>query len=71
MRQGDFDNAIVILLVHLQMDKNNIDMQKDLAMSYYLKRDYEKALDEVKVLLDREDADAVSYQIAGQCLQGA
>ena len=65
MRQGDFNNAIVILTRALQMDKNNIEMQKDLAMSYYYKRDYEKALDEVKVLMDREDADAVSFQIAG------
>ncbi|TMI79043.1 MAG: hypothetical protein E6H10_16010, partial [Bacteroidetes bacterium] len=35
MRQGDFNNAIVILTRALQMDKNNIEMQKDLAMSYY------------------------------------
>jgi tetratricopeptide (TPR) repeat protein len=40
-------------------------MQKDLVMSYYYKRDYEKALEGVKVLMDREDADVVSYQIAG------
>jgi Tfp pilus assembly protein PilF len=65
MRQGDFNNAIIILTRALQIDKNNIEMQKDLAMSYYLKRDYEKALDEVKVLMDRDDADAVSFQIAG------
>ena len=36
MRQGDFNNAIIILTRALQMDKNNIEMQKDLAMSYYL-----------------------------------
>jgi len=65
MRQGDFSNAIVILTRALQIDKNNIEMQKDLAMSYYLKRDYGKALDEVKVLMDRDDADVVSFQIAG------
>jgi tetratricopeptide (TPR) repeat protein len=65
MRQGDFDNAIVILTRALQMDKNNLDMQKDLAMSYYYKRDYEKALAEAKLLLDHDDADAVTYQIAG------
>jgi Tfp pilus assembly protein PilF len=65
MRQGDFNNAIIILTRALQMDKNNIEMQKDLAMSYYYKRDYEKALEGVKVLMDREDADVVSYQIAG------
>ena len=46
MRQGDFNNAIIILSRALQMDKNNIEMRKDLAMSYYYKRDYEKALDD-------------------------
>ena len=65
MRQGDFNNAIIILTRALQMDKNNIDMQKDLATSYYYKRDYEKALDEVKILMDRDDADVVAFQIAG------
>ena len=65
MRQGDFNNAIIILTRALQMDKNNIEMQKDLATSYYYKRDYEKALDEVKILMDREDADVVAFQIAG------
>jgi Tfp pilus assembly protein PilF len=65
MRSGDFENAIVVLNRALQIDKNNLDMQKDLAMSYYYKRDYEKALDQAKVLMDRSDADVVSYQIAG------
>jgi|GEM_PF-5827367 len=40
-------------------------MQKDLLMSYYLKRDYAKALDGVKALIDRDDADVVVFQIAG------
>ncbi len=65
MQRGDFDNAIVILNRALQLDKNNLDMQKDLAMSYYYKRDYIKALDQVKILLDRNDADVVCYQIGG------
>ena len=65
MRQGDFTNAVAILNRALQIDKNNLEMQKDLAMSYYLKRDFEKALDVVKILMDREDADVVSFQIAG------
>jgi tetratricopeptide (TPR) repeat protein len=34
-------------------------------MSYYLKRDFQKALKGVEALMDRDDADAVSYQIAG------
>jgi len=65
MQRGDFDNAIIILNRALQVDKNNLDMQKDLAMSYYYKRDYAKALDQAKLLLNRDDADVVSYQIAG------
>ena len=65
MRSGDFDNAIIVLTRALQQDKNNLEMQKDLVMSYYLKRDFQKALKGVEALMDRDDADAVSYQIAG------
>ncbi|MEI2737708.1 MAG: hypothetical protein V9F01_02870 [Chitinophagaceae bacterium] len=65
MRSGDFDNAIIVLNRALQNDKNNLEMQKDLVMSYYLKRDYAKALENVKPMIDREDADVVTFQIAG------
>ncbi|HMK25000.1 MAG TPA: hypothetical protein VK483_03150 [Chitinophagaceae bacterium] len=65
MRSGDFDNAIIVLTRAIQQDKNNLDMQKDLVMSYYLKRDYQKALKGVEALIDRDDADAVTFQIAG------
>ena len=65
MRSGDFDNAIIVLTRALQQDKKNIDLQKDLVMSYYLKRDYAKAMEGAKVLIDRVDADVISYQIAG------
>lgn len=65
MRSGDFDNAILVLTRALERDRNNLEMQKDLVMSFYLKRDYTRALDGVKVLLDRDDADVVTYQIAG------
>ena len=34
-------------------------------MSYYLKRDYAKALDGVEEIVDRNDADVMTYQIAG------
>ncbi|MGQ0738111.1 MAG: tetratricopeptide repeat protein [Bacteroidota bacterium] len=65
MRSGDFDNAIIVLIRALQQDKNNLEMQKDLVLSYYLKRDYTRALDGVKVLVERDDADVVTFQIAG------
>jgi len=65
MRSGDFDNAILILKRSLQTEPNNLDMQKELVMSYYYKRDYSNALEGVKTLLDRDDADVMTYQIAG------
>ncbi|HEX2608420.1 MAG TPA: tetratricopeptide repeat protein [Flavisolibacter sp.] len=65
MRTGDWDNAILVLNRALQQDPNNLSLQKDLTLSYYYKRDYSKALDHVKPLLERDDADVVVYQIAG------
>ncbi len=65
MRTGDFDNAILVLTRALQQDKNSLELQKDLIMSYYLKRDYKKALEGVENLIDRDDADVVTFQIAG------
>ena len=65
MRSGDYDNAIIVLNRALQQDSRNLEMQKDLVMTYYLKRDYAKALEGVKSLTDRDDADVATYQIAG------
>jgi tetratricopeptide (TPR) repeat protein len=65
MRSGDFDNAVIVLARALQQDKKNLELQKDLVMSYYLKRDYSKALEGVKVLIDRDDADVICFQLAG------
>ncbi|HWR33359.1 MAG TPA: hypothetical protein VN451_07535 [Chitinophagaceae bacterium] len=65
MFSGDFDNAIIVLTRALQQDNNNLEMQKDLVMSYYLKRDYTKALEGVKSIIDRDDADVTAFQIAG------
>lgn len=65
LKQGDFDNAIIVLNRALQLDKNNMEMQKDLVQSYYLKRDFAKAIETVEDLIDRDDADVMSFQLAG------
>lgn len=65
VQSGDFDNAIIVLNRAVQADKNNLDLLKDLAMAYYLKQDYAKALDVVNTMTDREDADVQVFQIAG------
>jgi len=65
MQQGDYANAVLVLNRAAQMDPKDIDITKDLAFSYYLQKDFTKALDIIKPLLDREDADDQCYQIAG------
>src|SRR5688572_29114699 len=65
MLSGDYNNAIVVLNRALQLDKNSLELQKDLVQTYYLKQDFEKALEGVKVLIERDDADVMTFQIAG------
>ncbi|HEX5655265.1 MAG TPA: tetratricopeptide repeat protein [Chitinophagaceae bacterium] len=65
MMAGDYNNAIIVLNRALQLDKNSLELQKDLVQTYYLKQDFAKALEGVKVLIDRDDADVMTYQIAG------
>lgn len=70
MRSGDYDNAIIVLARALQQDNKNLELQKDLVMTYYLKRDFAKALEGIKPLVDRSDADVETYQIAGNVYKG-
>lgn len=65
MRSGDFDNAILVLNKAIQQDPRNLELQKDLALAYYYKRDFAKAMEQVEPMLDRDDADVNVYQIAG------
>ncbi len=65
MQQADYSNAVLVLNRAIQMEPQNIDIAKDLSLSYYLQADNTKALEIIKPLLDREDADDQCYQIAG------
>jgi Tfp pilus assembly protein PilF len=65
MKQGDFDNAIIVLNRALEQDPKNVEIQKDVVLSYYYKRDYTKARDQLKPLMDNDDIDLNTYQIAG------
>jgi Tfp pilus assembly protein PilF len=65
MRQGDFDNAILVLTRALQQDSKNNEIRKDLVMSYYYKRDYAKAKEQLEPLLDGDKADEVAFQLGG------
>ena len=64
MQQGDFANAILILNKASQIEPNNIDITKQIALAYYYQKDNAKALETIKPILEREDADDQCYQIA-------
>jgi tetratricopeptide (TPR) repeat protein len=64
MQQGDYANALLVLNRATQLAPTDIDISKDLALSYYLQKDFNKSLEVLKPLLEREDADDQCYQIA-------
>ena len=64
MRQGDYNNALLVLNKALQQQPDDLEMLKDQAFVYYLKKDYSQSEAVSKKLLDRKDADAQTYQIA-------
>jgi tetratricopeptide (TPR) repeat protein len=64
-QQGDFPNAIIVLNHLAEEDAGNLEVIKDLAFTYYLQRNYSKALETAKPLLDRKDADVECFQIVG------
>ena len=65
LKQGDYANAITVFNRALQQKPNDIGLIKDLTVAYYLQRDFAKALETIKPLLDKDDADVQSFQIAG------
>lgn len=65
MQQGDYENAVLVLSKALQMQPNDLQITKDLMFTYYLKRDFAKALEIGKPLVARQDADVQSFQLLG------
>lgn len=65
MQQGDYGNATLILTRALQLDKQNLEIAKDLSMSYFLQKEDQKALNVIKPFVDNNNADDQAYQIAG------
>ncbi len=65
MRQGDYANASLILTRALSQSPNNIEIAKDLAYDYYLQKENQKALETIKPLLEKDNADDQTYQIGG------
>lgn len=65
MRQGDYSNAILVLNRAIKLDVKSIEIAKDLGLNYYFAKDFNKALEIYKPILERPDADDQCFQIAG------
>lgn len=69
-RQADYDNAILVLTRALQSLPDNTEVIKELAFAYYMSGQNDKALNEIKKIADRDDADEQVFQIAGNIYKG-
>ncbi len=65
MRQNDYANAILVLNRAAAIEPQNMSVQKDLSLAYNHQKQNDKALDAIKKVLDSEEADDQSFQIAG------
>ncbi|MBI3883368.1 MAG: tetratricopeptide repeat protein [Sphingobacteriales bacterium] len=65
MLKGDHSNAVLVLNRALKTNPKNIELMKSLAYNYYMQKNYSKALETIKVALDKDDVDDQCFQIAG------
>ncbi len=65
MKNGDYDNAILVLNRAIAQAPFNKEMQKDLLFASYLKRDFAKAKEVGEMLLKRTDVDVQLYHMLG------
>jgi tetratricopeptide (TPR) repeat protein len=65
MKTGDHDNAVLVLNKALQTSPDDEQLLQDITLAYYYKKDFAQARGYAKKLLDRDEADIASYQIAG------
>lgn len=64
MKQGDFQNALLVLNRAHQQEPNDPSVRKDLALVNYFLKDYNKAYDAILPVIDGNQSDDQSFQIA-------
>lgn len=65
MKQGDFQNALLVLNRAHYMVPDDASIRKDLSLVHYYLRDNTKALEAILPVLDSEAADEQCFQISG------
>jgi len=62
-KEGDFQNAVLVLNRALQQDRDNQELIKELALVQYLQHDYRNAVNTIKPALDRKDVQIPTFQV--------
>jgi len=70
-KQGDYNNAILVLNKASNLEPQNIEIKKELAIAFYLGRQYPKAIDVIKPVVEGPSADEQSFQIAALLYKAA
>ncbi|MEO7529945.1 MAG: hypothetical protein ABIS69_00995 [Sediminibacterium sp.] len=65
VQKGDYDNAIDILKRARLQEPDNIEILKDLSFASYLKRDFGKAIEVGKDMVEKPTADEQAFQMLG------
>lgn len=65
MRQGDYGNATLVLNRAAGLAPKNMSIQKSLALAYNYQKLHDKALEAIKKVIDSDEADDQSFQVAG------
>src|SRR5689334_4417958 len=65
IRQGDYNNAVLVLNRALEASPDNLEYKKDLALSYYMLRDFDKSMAVIRPVVESNQADIQSYQVLG------
>ncbi len=65
MQESDYSNAVLVLNKALSLEPANADLQNDLLFTYYLARNYGKAMELGKQLVNTDKPDIRSFQLLG------
>src|SRR5690554_3170004 len=64
LRQGDYENAIILFSQAVRLDPSEVSLRRDLAYAYYLSGELKKAKEVINPVLNSDFADEQTFQIA-------
>ena len=65
LQQGDYSNAVTLLLKARQQAPFNMELLTNLSFAYFLQRDFSNAIETGKIAIELNDADQKAFQVLG------